>query len=712
MTETKFPSFNEFIEPLLRVLAEHPEGLSRQDATELVAGRKGLSEADRAILVPSGTVLAYKHRVGWAHDSLKRARLSHSPKQGFWQLTSAGVEYAARYPALNAEQIRELAHAYRERSASGTAEEDDDDLPPPGSARSGAGFRAGGKQIEQANVQALGIVRQILEATSPSELKIRGKTVTLSEHPAQASSRWPTIAGLVEAEHGPWPSTRVWTCEWEGGHVEFALAAAKTNAHKTAPKGVGFRLRADDLELIWVDVAAYIRRPSKEDVARVRADFALKKHVADRSNNPNTVMTEAIGDLLREHGIEPTKSSIDAVNIRKDSGEFTPPPEEALRRLLILGLLKLDFFHSSPGQVAQRGKPLIDLTELGFAKEEAEDVEGDEAPDDLPPEDLPLNLILFGPPGTGKTFEIQRSYEPKFRDAEDTNCRFITFHQSYTYEDFIEGIRPSLTNDEHTNLRYELTEGIFLKCANEALRLAEFNGSMTDFCRLSTAERRNYFEKATPYALFIDEINRGNVSRVFGELITLLEEDKRLGEKNEIIVELPYSHTLFGVPANLHLIGTMNTADRSVEALDTALRRRFKFRELPPKPSLLHFEIEGVRVDELLATINRRIEKLRDRDHALGHAYFMSLKDVDATLDDLKAVFRDSILPLLQEYFFGDFGRIGLILGPKFVKRVVANDVTFAKFEHEDAEALMDRTVYEFAKVEDLTADDFKSIYA
>lgn len=192
----------------------------------------------------------------------------------------------------------------------------------------------------------------------------------------------------------------------------------------------------------------------------------------------------------------------------------------------------------------------------------------------------------------------------------------------------------------------------------------------------------------------------------------MLEEDKRLGEKNEIIVELPYSHTLFGVPANLHLIGTMNTADRSVEALDTALRRRFKFRELPPKPALLNFEIEGVRVDALLATINRRIEKLRDRDHALGHAYFMSLKDADATLDDLKAVFRDSILPLLQEYFFGDFGRIGLILGPKFVKRVVGNDVGFAKFEHEDAEALMDRTVYEFARIEELTATDFQSIYA
>lgn len=569
-----------------------------------------------------------------------------------------------------------------------------------------------GISVPQANVLALKVVRSVLEAAPPTELTIRGKTVRLKEHTTQPSSHWPTIQGLVESEHVPWPTTRVWTCEWDGGSTEFALAAAKTNAHKTAPKGVGLRLRADDLELIWVDVAAYIRRPSKSDVARVPADFALKKRVADRSDNPNTPMTEAIGLLLEEHGIEPTKSSIDAMNIHKDSGQVTPSPEEILRRLLILGLLKLDFFHSSPDQVAQRGKPLIDLTELGFAKEEAEDVEGDEAPDDLPPEDLPLNLILFGPPGTGKTFEIQRSYEPKFREGEDSNCRFITFHQSYTYEDFIEGIRPSLTGDEHTNLRYELTEGIFLKCANEALKLAEFNGSMTDFCRLSTAERRNYFEKATPYALFIDEINRGNVSRVFGELITLLEEDKRLGEKNEIIVELPYSHTLFGVPANLHLIGTMNTADRSVEALDTALRRRFKFRELPPKPALLNFEIEGVRVDALLATINRRIEKLRDRDHALGHAYFMSLKDADATLDDLKAVFRDSILPLLQEYFFGDFGRIGLILGPKFVKRVVANDVGFAKFEHEDAEALMDRTVYEFAKIEELTAADFQSIYA
>lgn len=212
-------------------------------------------------------------------------------------------------------------------------------------------------------------------------------------------------------------------------------------------------------------------------------------------------------------------------------------------------------------------------------------------------------------------------------------------------------------------------------------------------------------------ALFIDEINRGNVARVFGELLTLLEEDKRLGADREVIVTLPYSRTAFGVPSNLHVIGTMNTADRSVEALDTALRRRFVFRELAPKPELLRFEIEG-QIDpaRLLRSINLRLEKLRDRDHCIGHAYLLPLEK-EPTLDALKSVFRSSILPLLQEYFFGDWGKIGLVLGRDFVRKRDAGLIALADFPHDDRAALDERAVYELADVDELTNNSFKRIY-
>jgi 5-methylcytosine-specific restriction protein B len=197
---------------------------------------------------------------------------------------------------------------------------------------------------------------------------------------------------------------------------------------------------------------------------------------------------------------------------------------------------------------------------------------------------------------------------------------------------------------------------------------------------------------------------------VFGELITLLEDDKRLGCDNEIIVRLPYSGTLFGVPPNLHVIGTMNTADRSIEALDSALRRRFEFEELPPRPELLDFTIDGpIDPRRMLQAINQRLAKLRDRDHGIGHAYLLQLAD-NPTIDALKRVFASKLLPLLQEYFFGDWGKIGLVLGKDFVRRK-SDGIELADFDHEDRDALSERPVYELTPISELTDQAFRRIY-
>jgi 5-methylcytosine-specific restriction protein B len=162
--------------------------------------------------------------------------------------------------------------------------------------------------------------------------------------------------------------------------------------------------------------------------------------------------------------------------------------------------------------------------------------------------------------------------------------------------------------------------------------------------------------------LIIDEINRGNVSRIFGELITLIEPSKRTGAAEALEAVLPYSKTRFGVPRNVHLIGTMNTADRSLTGIDIALRRRFVFTEMSPQPDLLQgLVVEGIDIAALLAVINQRIEALLDRDHRLGHTYFMPLRQ-EPTLDKLAEIFGSQVLPLLQEYFFDDWQRIQWVL--------------------------------------------------
>lgn len=216
---------------------------------------------------------------------------------------------------------------------------------------------------------------------------------------------------------------------------------------------------------------------------------------------------------------------------------------------------------------------------------------------------------------------------------------FVTFHQSYSYEDFVEGLRP--VSDADGDVRYEIKDGVFKRLC-----------------------RRTQQDPAHTYALVIDEINRGNISKVFGELITLIEPDKRLGAANEIMVTLPYSGEEFCVPANLLIVGTMNTADRSIALLDVALRRRFTFVELMPDEKQVPEEVAGVQLRQLFNKLNEKLEAYLDRDHQIGHSYFMGLKDVEG----LHFAWQHKVLPLLQEYFYGDGEKLKAVLGSDFVE--------------------------------------------
>lgn len=170
-------------------------------------------------------------------------------------------------------------------------------------------------------------------------------------------------------------------------------------------------------------------------------------------------------------------------------------------------------------------------------------------------------------------------------------------------------------------------------------------------------------DKKKNYVFVIDEINRGNISKIFGELITLIESSKRIGQPEGMRAKLPYSQQLFGVPDNVYIIGTMNTADRSIATIDTALRRRFRFKEMMPDADVLKgISVEDISVSEMLARMNKRISVLYDREHTIGHAYFIPLRD-NPTIEQLAEIFENAIVPLLQEYFYEDYEKIRLVLG-------------------------------------------------
>ena len=285
------------------------------------------------------------------------------------------------------------------------------------------------------------------------------------------------------------------------------------------------------------------------------------------------------------------------------------------------------------------------------------------------------------------------------------NFKFITFHQSYGYEEFVEGIKPVFDGEnEDSDITYEISKGIFYQCCENALLLSDYKGKLRDFCDLPKDERQKFFNENTPkYAIFIDEINRGNISKIFGELITLIEPSKRLGADDEIMVELPYSKEKFGVPSNLYIIGTMNTADRSIALMDTALRRRFEFVEIMPEYSDLK-EVADIDIGEMLKTINERIEYLYDRDHTIGHAYFIDVSD----LKTLANVFKNKILPLLQEYFYDDWEKIRLVLGDsQFIKEKKPAKVLFKS----GTDYINDKILYEIDKEAFYDEQNYLKIY-
>lgn len=369
-----------------------------------------------------------------------------------------------------------------------------------------------------------------------------------------------------------------------------------------------------------------------------------------------------------------------------------------------------------------------------------------------------LNTVLYGPPGTGKTYStidkaleiLDREFLDANKGSEDSRKKlkerfdqlvaegriaFTTFHQSFSYEDFVEGIRANAVNER---IEYKIEDGVFKKIAiiarpkttlsfdevyeklceeikskglvletldqnkpfdikvsntrslsaipqtgneksmsitKENLRELLLNNNEKNWSSYTRSIRKyieeNYSfskpEEKCNYVLIIDEINRGNIANIFGELITLIEPSKRAGAPEALSVTLPYSKEPFSVPNNLYIIGTMNTADRSLALMDTALRRRFYFIEMMPQPELLaDIKVENVNIQLLLERMNARITALYDREHTLGHAFFMPLRD-EPTLIKLREVFERQILPLLQEYFFEDWNKIRLIVGKDLV---------------------------------------------
>ncbi|ELI0055734.1 AAA family ATPase, partial [Campylobacter jejuni] len=465
---------------------------------------------------------------------------------------------------------------------------------------------------------------------------------------------------------------------------------------------------------------------------------------------------------------------------------------------------------------------------------------------------LSLNQILYGPPGTGKTYhtidkaleilgenlESRDEKKAKFDEyVKNGQIVFTTFHQSYGYEEFVEGIKPSLNSDENSQINYKVKDGIFKELCKKALEnrddIESFNFYINDLKEKTKEDANNpekYFQlpntkysiqyrggktfrikfddmsknhkdypvsidnieklyktsnideiynsayvKAIlnylksqglkdykekdekinlPYIIIIDEINRGNVSKIFGELITLIEPSKRLGNEEALELTLPYSGEKFGVPKNVYIIGTMNTADRSITSLDTALRRRFEFVEMMPDPDLLKNvfickDVENPNEDEdylgddaktegyaeilqnILISINKRIEFLLDREKTIGHAFFMSeavkfnknnwIKPDEyeedwyvLSISKLKKVFQNKIIPLLQEYFYNDYALINEVLNDNgMIFEDKKDDKYLQKIKNLDS-VNSERSIYNIASFDDKIWDKieiYQAIY-
>ncbi|BEJ72678.1 AAA family ATPase [Campylobacter jejuni] len=450
---------------------------------------------------------------------------------------------------------------------------------------------------------------------------------------------------------------------------------------------------------------------------------------------------------------------------------------------------------------------------------------------------MPLNQILYGSPGTGKTYHtIDKALEILGKNLESRDDKkakfdeyvkkgqivFTTFHQSYGYEEFVEGIKPRIDSKENSKeIEYEIKDGIFKELCEKALDNYEnsilnadelnkkielkekvenflnwlletnepigktkggnffvveidnktiviysegverfdgiFNLNLSIFMELLKCKdefnnatemfkkvfNRDYADRThtyyfnlvkkfkayeekqltakiennknndnslKPYIIIIDEINRGNLSKIFGELITLIEPSKRIGEKEELKVTLPCSGEKFGVPKNVYIIGTMNTADRSITSLDTALRRRFEFVEMMPDVSKLSMDCEGINLQELLKAINTRIEYLLDREKTIGHAFFVSVEN----LEDLKKVFQNKIIPLLQEYFYNDYALINAVLNDNgMIFEDKKDDKYLQKIKNLDS-VNSERSIYNIASFDDKIWDKieiYQAIY-
>ena len=289
------------------------------------------------------------------------------------------------------------------------------------------------------------------------------------------------------------------------------------------------------------------------------------------------------------------------------------------------------------GGAASDNLPGADSAPSSVPEDDTDDEEGDSAPQPFRVAD---NVIFYGPPGTGKTFELQKRLREAYDAGEEYD--FVSFHPNYSYEEFVGGLRPTAVP------------------GSNGIAVVYEKGPFRKLCELAHADSSRRF------TLFIDEINRANVAKVFGELITLIEPSKRAKAGSEpnigdgVWITLPGSAgEQFSVPDNLDIVATMNTADRSVSTMDVALRRRFRFVECPPEPKRIDPPTIGaIDLARLLTRLNDRLEFMLDRNHAIGHATFMSI----AELTDLQKRLAERVIPLLQEYFFDDMEKVRLAL--------------------------------------------------